>query len=345
MLKFIKKHKLVFIISLILVILTICLSIFFITRSKEPEDVISNDTFGNTPGNLYNKGQFCEDGNTIYFSNYLDGGCLYSMSNDLDNFKKISKDNVSYINVNNKYIFYSRMNLDNSSSVFTSLLNTSGLYRCDKKGKQLLSLYEEPSGLVSQYGNYVYYQHYNNQTGLTMYKVRIDGDGELKISDHAILPGSFIGDNMYYSEMDNNHFIYEYNTKLGTSKVFLEKRSMYPIINGDYIYYISIDDNYGIYRYPTSGGEPECLVNNYCSSYNITDGGRYLYYQIDELEDSKFCRLDLETKENTILMTGNYCNINITTNYVFFSTIGGYEYYYLEHDTNIAKEFKPEIID
>ena len=57
---------------------------------------------GNTAGNLYNNGLFCEHDGTIYFSNPDDNYHLYSMDITGGNVKKLQNDIVSYIRTNAK---------------------------------------------------------------------------------------------------------------------------------------------------------------------------------------------------------------------------------------------------
>ena len=47
-------------------------------------------TVGNTAGNLYNSGLFCEYDGTVYFSNAADNGALYSMNVDETEVKKLN---------------------------------------------------------------------------------------------------------------------------------------------------------------------------------------------------------------------------------------------------------------
>ena len=54
---------------------------------------------GNTAGNLYNEGYFCEKDGIVYFANPADNYCLYSMNPDGTNIKKLEDQSVSYINV------------------------------------------------------------------------------------------------------------------------------------------------------------------------------------------------------------------------------------------------------
>ena len=61
---------------------------------------------GNTAGNLYNEGYFCEKDGIVYFANPADNYCLYSMNPDGTNIKKLEDQSVSYINVDDHYIYY-----------------------------------------------------------------------------------------------------------------------------------------------------------------------------------------------------------------------------------------------
>ena len=64
---------------------------------------------GNTAGNLYNEGYFCEKDGIVYFANPADNYCLYSMNPDGTNIKKLEDQSVSYINVDDHYIYYCKL--------------------------------------------------------------------------------------------------------------------------------------------------------------------------------------------------------------------------------------------
>ena len=49
---------------------------------------------GNTAGNIYNGGLFCERDGRIYFSNDNDDGSLYVMNSNSTNFKKLHTDRL-----------------------------------------------------------------------------------------------------------------------------------------------------------------------------------------------------------------------------------------------------------
>ena len=75
------KKKISIIIAVIVIIALIAAAAIFhylSNRTHFNEGYVN----GNTAGNLYNGGLFCEYDGTVYFSNPSDGGKLYSMSPD-----------------------------------------------------------------------------------------------------------------------------------------------------------------------------------------------------------------------------------------------------------------------
>ena len=94
------KKKISIIIAVIVIIALIAAAAIFhylSNRTHFNEGYVN----GNTAGNLYNGGLFCEYDGTVYFSNPSDGGKLYSMSPDGSNLAKLCDDTVSYINAEN----------------------------------------------------------------------------------------------------------------------------------------------------------------------------------------------------------------------------------------------------
>ena len=63
-------------------------------------------TLGNTAGNLYNSGMFCEYNGKVYFANPYDGNAMYVMDTDGSHMKKLIATSVSNICAGGKYLFY-----------------------------------------------------------------------------------------------------------------------------------------------------------------------------------------------------------------------------------------------
>lgn len=308
--------------------------------------VFNDDSaIGNSSGNLYNKGYYCEYDGKVYFSNYKDNRSLYVMDSDCSNFKKLHDDRISSINAFGDYIFYTRENyLRNTNSSFILESSNTGLYRINKNGKNLKKLSSSPTGIAALKGNYIYYQNFDKTKGFRLYRVKIDGKNDKHLSNEDIVPAAFSGNTMYYTGIDSEHNINSLNLDTLVPETIYETSAFNCILNQDYIFFISAKDNYGIVRIDIDGKNPSIIVEERCSTFNISTSGKYLYYQIDGGDNNRICRLNLETMEMLTLKEGNYANINITSNYVFFTDIKTNEDYFLPSgDSNEVKLFNPEI--
>lgn len=306
-----------FIIILIVVSALSCVILLFY-RSKQTSYNVS-DIIGNTAGNLYNGGIFCEYDGTIYFSNMSDDGALYQMNLNCTDVKKVHSDKVKYINVDEHYIYYSKVNYTKqkqSNNIFE--LYNAGVYRIDKNGKNLKALNKNPAGIVSLFKNTLFYQHYDSSTGLTFNKVNIDNSDEKKLYDDPILPASYLNGEMYFSGATLDHDIHALNmNNLGVRTVYTGNTYM-PIAIDDWIYYISLEDNYNLYKVDLNGENKTAVVKEFIFTYNISPDGTKIYYQVDGGDNNRIECLDLSTMTTKTLQEGDFKEIHITSNYVFF---------------------------
>ena len=160
---------------IICIILIIVITAIGITQYNKRTIFNDNYVNGNTPGNLYNAGLFCESNGEIFFSNHQDNDALYSMDIHGNNIKKLSSDTAMYINADEHYIYYVRNNThDNTDFSFFSYNNNS-LCRIPRNGGKVKILDSDPCIYATLIGNYIYYLHYDNATASTLYKIKIDG--------------------------------------------------------------------------------------------------------------------------------------------------------------------------
>ncbi len=313
---------------------------FLSTRTKFNDSAI----IGNTAGNLYNGGLYCEYGDYIYFSNFNDDGTLYRMNaSSCTNIKKLYDDKICYINADENYLYYSRINNQKktgTASIFT-FYNT-GIYRLprDRSGKIQL-LYNNPSGMLLLLGNYIYYQHYSDEEGLNFHRVKIDASEDLMISTEALLPASAYQNNIYYSGVASDHSLHLLNTDtLDFSSVY-DGSTYFPIAVTDGIYFIALTD-YSIRKYNFSDGGITTLVSDPCCTYNISPDERYLYYQVDRSENNRICVLDLQTMSSTVILNGDFKQIHVTSSYVFFVDFSETLHYaYATDGSGVLSSFHP----
>lgn len=302
---------------------------------------------GNTAGNIMNGGLFCEQEGKIYFSNDTDDGSLYVMNSDTTNIKKVHDDKVAYINVDENYIYYVRANNtreNNSGSIL--MFNNTGVYRINQNGENLLSITSNPGSYLSLMGNFLYFQLYDVNTGLFLYRYKIDGSMERLLLKDAVIPSAMIDNSLYYAGYTGNHNINKLDLSSFTTRTHQEGNFAYPIIQENYIYYIDMEDNYSINRMRLDGAEKTRLVDQRCSTYNITNSGKYLYYQVDDLENSGISRLNMKTMETELILEGNYKQIHVTDNYVFFKDFNNSNTFILSADgSSKLGTFNPPVLD
>ncbi|MDF2473002.1 MAG: hypothetical protein K0R21_784 [Anaerocolumna sp.] len=317
--------------SFFILIPIVIFSLIFILYQYTNRTVYNDaDAYGNTPGNLLNGGLFSELDDKIYFSNPKDDGTLYLMDQDLSNFKKINDDKAGYINSVGNYLYYVRMNYEkesSSSSIFS--FNNTGIYRIKPNGSSITMLYDDPSGVVNVSGNNLYYQHYNELEGLTFYTVGIDGLKERMISEDGIVPLSIQNNILYYSGTEDDHNINTLNLESDSKSLLYTGNTYAPIVNHNYIYFMSLDDNYEIRRINIDGSNPTPVVNQRVSSYNISADGKYLYYQVDDSDNSGVFLLNLETMESEVILQGNFKGLHVAGDYFFFTDFDDTNTYYI----------------
>lgn len=297
---------------------------------------------GNSGGNILNGGDFCEYGGKIYFSNYMDEGTLYVMDEDLSNFKKLKDDIVSHINVAGNYIVYARRNnkRNNFGSIF--IFDNMGVYRTTLKGKRLHQLFNDYTGMISLYENYVYYQHYEENELITLYQVKLDGSEVKQLSDESVMPTAVRDGVLYYTGTKKDHNIHAMDLSTGGSRVIYEGNCGNCIESNGYLYFLDLDNGMGISRIRTDGSDYTQLVHDMCSTYNLSTDGSILYYQIDGSDDNRLCRLSLSSGNERVIQRGDFNSINVTEHYVFFKDFHSEKYFYLDDAGNVNL-FTPDV--
>ena len=292
-----------------------------------------DNEIGNTSGNIYNGGLFCEQGNRIFFSNDAADGSLYVMDSDLSDMKLVYDDKAVFINADDNYLYYVRANNTRENQVNSVLMffNT-GVYRLKHNGKGLKAFTGNPSAYLMLHGNNIYFQRYDVNVGLFLYKYQIDVKMDRLLLEDAVIPTTVMDNALIYNGFSMDHNINALDLSSFTFHPKFEGNYYYPIFNGNDIYYLNMDDNYKIYRMNNDGTDPTLIVNERCSTYNITEDGKYLFYQVDNGKKNRICRMNLETLVDETLLEGNYKQIHITSNYVFFKDFDNTNTYVMDPD-------------
>lgn len=280
-----------------------------------------NDSFvnGNTGGNNYNNGLFCEYSGTVYFSNPDDGYCLYSMDAGGGNLAKLSTDAVSSINTDGHYLYFIR---ENSNAVYDfSFLqyNNNVLCRTDMDGKHLEVLDGDPCMYATLIGNYLYYLHYDTETATTACRIKIDGQEKERISSETIYTCGADERFLYYNGIDSDHNIYRMDTSTLSSELIAAGNYWMPQVSGDAVYFLDCEDGYSLKKLSSGAmDEPVTLAGDFVETYNVY--GSVIFYQVhqDDIEESALYRVNTDGTGATKIASGEFKNINVTSTYTYF---------------------------
>lgn len=308
------------------------------------KQTVYNDenTAGNTSSNLMNNGLFCEYEDSIYFSNPADEGRLYVMGSDLSDCKRLSTDTVAHINVAGKYIIYARHNQNqtkDNQNVFS--ISDTGMYRTDKNGKNVKTLFDRVVNNVNLSGNTVFFQQ-NNSSGFGVYRIDIDKSNQKEVFKGPVSPLAIKDGVLYYPGIEDNHYIYQTKLSSTESKLLYKGNAALVTVAGNFLYFLDLDNAHALTRIKLDGSNPTILTDKPTSTYNVTPDGKYLYYQVDNGTENGIYRLDLSTKQEQCLKKGDFCNINTTGQFVFFQKFDEDTTYYATHIGQKTAKFKPQ---
>lgn len=311
-----KKNSKLLLFLFILFIAAVTASVFtykYFNRTRFNQENVS----GNSGGNYYNNGLFCEFNDKVYFSNPNDDYTLYEMTPQGTEAKRLTTDNVSFINADDNYLYYVRTNGSQSSSFPFLNINTNSLCRVKHNGKQHTFLDTAPSLYAALSGNYIYYIHYDTKTASTLYKVKIDGTEKQSLNKFPLLLSPASDGKLCYNGLDNNHNLYYWNSASDSSAMAFEGNTWNPVEDGSYLYFMDTDNDYHLTRVAKNDQQKTDISGSRVDCYNIY--GNYAYYQKNEPSDQGMYRIALDgSSKEELIAEGIYCDINITSHYVYF---------------------------
>lgn len=330
------------ILAIVIFLAIVALFVFFNFQARiKPYD--DPTTTGNTSTNLLNGGLFTQSDGRIYFANPYDQNSLYSMDMNLKKVKKVYEDYVSYLNAAGDYIFYTRRNdkKGNNGDAILSL-STTGLYRIKTKGTGLGQLYRNPTQTVNLLGNEVYYQHYDDQKGLQLFRIGIDGKKDTMLLDEGASPTAIIDNTIYYTGMDSDHNIHSMSTDGSNEKVICEGNFTGLSYSNGALYCMDMDNDYTLCQLELDGSNLVHLTQERIATYNISEDGETIYYQLDNNTDNGLYALDATSGTQTLLLEGNYNYLHVISDYLFFEEYDGSKAYVMNISTEEIQDFNPK---
>ncbi len=304
----------------VLCVLALGITVFFNLKSKE---TIYNTYYvnGNTAGNLYNAGMFCENNGVVFFANPDDHNALYAMDIDGSNLKKLSNDSATYINADSNYVYYIKNTQTSSTEYAIDALysfDKNVLCRIDRDGKNKITLDDAPCLYASLIGNYIYYLHYDKENASTLYKIGIDGENQKQLTKDKMFTCSSSGQYFFYNNMTTNGNLYRFDTATDTTALVWECNSYKPIVSADGdAYYLDVNANNALVHANINSGDSTYVTFDSIDLYNIC--GSYIFYQKYDQNGGALCMIKTDGSDGKELIRGDYCCINVTSTSIYFT--------------------------
>ena len=303
--------KIIISIVCIIAVVAIVVTVFLTTRFQYND----KDAVGNTAGNLYNGGLFCEYNNKVYFSNPYDDNKLYVMDASGKNAEKLCEDRVSFINIAGEYIYYKRDNKKTSvDEIFNGVAN--GVFRLKIGDEVMNEIHRGRVDSLALSGNYLYYSGYDDND-IKLYKSKIDDTDNKALMDKNYKMLSISNGNFYFTETTGNHNILKMNIDTQVVTTFMQGNYYMPIVVDSYIYYIDVGAGYKLCRTNMSNRIVEVLSNDRVVNYNIGEKMDVIFYQVENGEDHKLMRMKLNGGNQEEIAKGDFFNISITSMYTY----------------------------
>lgn len=307
------------IISTVLIILVlIAIYILNLYASRVPKN--PSGTIGNTAGNLNNGGYFCESDGNIYFSNAYDGGTLYVMNPDESDIRKLNRSEVSQINAAGNYLYYYQKN-SSSYPNFSFVIRTYGLYRSDKKGRNLVCLDKADCKNVALVDNTLFYSKpVDGSKTLQLFSIDTNKKNGKNVAKYDVNPASAADGILYYNGTEDNHHLFAYDTATAMETKIKDYDMWFPTLHGQSIYFLDLEGNYELCRYDLYNDTLTLLTTDRVEFFNLT--GNYIYYQTVDSDSPALKRMELDGSNPELVAEGVYRDISVTSKYVYFRPFG-----------------------
>lgn len=260
---------------------------------------------GNTSGNLLNGGYVAEKGAWIYYSNISDNSKLYKKSKNGSEQAILSDKSALFINVVDDWIYF-----------YSSLgRNETGIYRVKIDGTKEEKIKEDGiSGRITRFmvvDEWIYYSSMefdlsgetSEYKGDSLYKMKIDGTLNQKITDRKIENFMVDGKYLYYLsyEKNNNSVLYK-KSLYGKAETEIENGiGLQFLVHNQNIYFLGNTIDGYLFKMNLDGSNMTKIAED-IGSFNVDDDWIY-YTKNQKIHKSS---LDNDDTSSEIINSGIY---------------------------------------
>ncbi|MCX8130792.1 MAG: DUF5050 domain-containing protein [Clostridia bacterium] len=290
-------------------LIPILISIVLIAVSAAPEsyavDKADSTKYGNTTGNISNKGLAAESGGWVYFVNMLDKETIYKYRKGSKNAVKVNSDPSCSISVLGEWVYYCK-------------LPERNIYRIKTNGTGRQKLNSDKSSDVNVVNDWIFYV--NDSDTANIYKMKTDGGKRQKYLDGRFNNLCVKDGFMYYVDSE----CYVGKTSLSNSKIQRIRESRDFIMNlnveDGWIYYSSD----ALYKIKTDGTQAKQLSKDDARYINVV--GDTIFYtrngQIHKIRTDGTEKQKIDNKYSKNVMFINFADNQL---------------YFLNYSNNIYK--------
>lgn len=312
------KRKIIAVFSVICVVLIfVCVGVLMqLNRRITPNP---DGTVGNTAGNLYNGGLFCEDDGYVYFSNPYDNYALYRMKPDETEFEKLIATETRSINAAGDYLYFYQSG-SGSGEGLGYVISTTGVYRAEKENPHNISCLDRVlSENIVLADNLIYYNTASQSEGVALKCVDISGDKKEILLDYKVTPACIRNSALYFTKPVENGHLMALKTGSKSASELLAEDIYMPIVEGNLVYCIDIHNNYALVCFDLTTGEKTILANERTDMFNVSD--QYIYYQTAG-DTPQLKRVTKDGASSEVVADGAYNSIHLTSQYAYFIKFG-----------------------
>lgn len=159
----------------------------------------------------------------------------------------------------------------------------------------------------------------NVSDSFKIYKVKNDGSKRIKLNDESSFWTQVIDDTIVYARRDQaGQKLYKMTTD-GGKKTRINKDSVYGFVVADgWVYYPSEGDNHKIYKVDLNGENTQKL--NEDQSFNLLYSEGNIYYQ-NSSEGQKIYRIQIDGKNRTKISDDSAEYINLSQGFIYYSNL------------------------
>ena len=139
-----------------------------------------------------------------------------------------------------------------------------------------------------------------------------------KVSDNYLFTCSTLGQYFYSNGTTTDGCLYQYDSVSDEMTKIYDCNCYKPIVSGtDNVYYLDVNQNNALVHTNISADKPRTLTTDSIDLYNVY--GSYIYYQRYSEDHPALCMIKNDGSDFKELAQGNYSNINVTSNRIYFT--------------------------